>query len=569
MYVDSVTTAALVDEFKTRIEGGRVQSVVEVDNLSIGFEIYANRERQYLLVSAHPRMARCHLVSHKLRRGVLHPSPIGLLLKKFVDGAILTAVDQPPWERIITFDFSSSEGETRLIAEIMDKRSNIILTTEGDILDCIKRVGPKQNRYRVTLPGKTYVPPPPQNKALPEQVTSQMMEGYLSTNSELPAWRALVTQVAGVSPLFAREVVYRACGDQEAPSFDVAGKLVHKEFASLVNDVQSGRWSPCLVPAEMNNGKPAFAAYTLTHLENGVPVDNISVAIELYFEQAANQDESTGEYAAAKAQVQKDLDGALRRARRKLQALERESKDEADLELLRKKGELIYAYAPSIQPGQKELQQQYDPDGPVLTIKLDPTLTPVQNAQHYFERYEKAKRAAQDVPGRLAAAGYDLAYLEQLATDLAIAENWPDIDIVREALQQTEYYQGPKLRGPKGGKPGIRRFTTEDEFVILVGRNAAQNHKLVTERSDKSDLWLHARNIPGSHVIVKHDGRAVPDAVIQRAAELAAYYSAGRDDTAVDVDVTERRYVRPIKGAGPGMVTYKNEYTLTVKPARN
>lgn len=568
MYVDSVTIAALVDEFKERIEGGRVQSVVEVDELSIGFEVYANRERQYLLISAHPRMARCHLVSHKLRRGVLHPSPIGLLLKKFVDGAQLTAVGQPPWERIITFDFSSAEGETRLIAEIMDKRSNIILSTEGDILDCIKRVGPKQNRYRVVLPGKTYTPPPPQNKALPEQITSLMVEDFLEADPELPAWRALVNHVAGVSPLFAREVVYRACGDQAALSFDVAGKLVHQEFAALVNDVQAGRWSPCLAPAELNNGKPAFAAYSLTHLENGVPVDNISVALELYFEQVSNQGEHTGEYAAAKAQVKKDLDGAVRRTRRKLQALERESKNEADIELLRKKGELVFAYATTVQPGQTELRQQYDPDGPIMTIKLDPTLTPTQNAQRYFDRYEKAKRAAQDVPKRLKATGYDLAYLEQLTTDLAIAENWPDIDIVREALQQTEYYQGPKRRGPKGGKPGIRRFTTEDEFVILVGRNAAQNHKLVTERSDKSDLWLHARNIPGSHVIIKNDGRPIPDAAIQRAAELAAYYSAGRDDTSVDVDVTERRYVRPIKGAGPGMVTYKNEYTLTVKPAR-
>ncbi len=191
----------------------------------------------------------------------------------------------------------------------------------------------------------------------------------------------------------------------------------------------------------------------------------------------------------------------------------------------------------------------------------------VENARRYFERYEKAKRAAKDIPALRREAEQEIGYVEQLATDLALAESWPEIEAVREALQEAGYWRGAKKAGPRGGRPGIRRFTTEDGFVILVGRNAAHNHALVTERSAGEDLWLHARGVPGSHVIVKHDGRPIPDDVIERAAQLAAYYSAARGDAAVEVDVTARRYVRPVKRGKPGMVTYRNERTLRVRPA--
>src|SRR5689334_13007472 len=153
MYVDAVTTAAIADELNRKILGGRVQAIVEVDEHSVGFEIYAG-QRYYLLASINPKAARCHLVTEKFRRGVEHPSTLGLLLRKYVDGARLNAITQPPWERILHFDFSGNLGDTRLIVETMDKRSNILLTAEGDILDSLKRVGSDQNRYRVMLPGK-------------------------------------------------------------------------------------------------------------------------------------------------------------------------------------------------------------------------------------------------------------------------------------------------------------------------------------------------------------------------------------------------------------------------------
>jgi predicted ribosome quality control (RQC) complex YloA/Tae2 family protein len=271
-------------------------------------------------------------------------------------------------------------------------------------------------------------------------------------------------------------------------------------------------------------------------------------------------------YEAGKKQVRSQINDALDRARRKLASLERQSSSDEDIELLRKKGELIFSYSSTVTPGQAQLRAQYDLDGPMLVIKLDPTLSPSKNAQNYFGQYEKAKRAAEEIPKLRAKARYEAAYLEQLATDIDMAESWPEIDAIREILQEAGYWQGPKTRTPRSGRPGIRRFIADDGFVILVGRNAVQNHVLVTERSTGDDLWLHARGIPGSHVIVKNDGRPIPDSVMQRAAELAAYYSAARGDTSVEVSVTQRRYVRPVKGGMPGLVTFKNEQTMAVRP---
>lgn len=562
MYVDSVTIAALTDELKSALLDGRVQDVVAPDELSVGFEIYSGHQRHYLLISAAAKSARCHLVPEKLRRGVEHPFPLLLRLKKVVEGARLVGIEQPPWERIITFDFSGELGDTRLIAEIMDQRSNIILTMEGEIMDCLRRIGPQENRVRTIMPGKPYIPPPSQEKELPDAVTPGLMTAFLAQAGDAPAWRVLVERIAGISPLLAREIIYRSCEDAEAPAFDLSGKIVYDALAKLIGDMASHRWEPCVVPAEEEGGYRAFAAYTLTHRAPYTPVEGISAAMAAYFG-APVKDQA---YAAGKKPVAEQIEAANKRIRRKLAALEREEATEKDIELLRKQGELLLAYGPTIRPGQNFFQAQYDPGGPLLSIEIDTTMTPVENANRYFERYDKAKKAAADVPKLREAAEYEAAYLAQLATDLDLAESWPEIDAVREQLQQAGYWQGQKTRTPKSGKPGIRRLTTADGFVILVGRNAEQNHALVTEKSKPGDLWVHVRGRPGSHVIIRNDGRPIPEEIIQRAAELAALYSAGRGEASVEVDVTDRRYVRPIKGGRPGQVTYKNERVVTVRP---
>jgi len=563
LYVDAPTIACLVDELEQKAFLGRVQQTLQVGDLAVGFEIYANRQRHYLLIDADPKHSRCLLTPDRLRRGTEKPTPLGLLLRKYVKGASLVAVRQPPWERIIEFDFSGDEGETTLIAELMGKLSNIILTVDGDILDSVKRIKSDQNRYRVVMPGKQYIAPPPQEKTSPEQVTDGRIAHFLAEGATGQAWRALVNGFVGISPLLAREIIYRACGDAEADAQTIVASKVYSEFENLVQDIVTGEWDVCIAPADNRKGYRAFAPYNLTFLENTLPIDSISEAMALYFGAPVGIET----YDRAKKNVRKQIEDALDRTRGKLYSLKQQSVNDEKIETLRKQGELVLAYGPALEPGTTEFAAQYDVDGPDLTITVDPALSVAANAQTYFDKYEKAKSAAQNIPQLEAQAAWEKAYLEQLLTDLDIAESWPEIDSVRETLQDKGYWRGQRTSGPRGGRPGIRRFTEGDGFVILVGRNSQQNHELITERAAANDLWLHARNIPGSHVIIKDDGRPIPDDVIQRAARLAAYYSKNRGEESVEVDITQRRYVRPIKGAGPGMVTYRNEETISVKPS--
>jgi predicted ribosome quality control (RQC) complex YloA/Tae2 family protein len=252
--------------------------------------------------------------------------------------------------------------------------------------------------------------------------------------------------------------------------------------------------------------------------------------------------------------------------RARLASLERSLTDQSERETLRHSGELILAYQFTLAKGQSELKAFYDPDQPELVIKLDPTLTPLENAQAYFQRYDKAKRALDDVPGLVRQTKNELAFLEQLDSDLEFAMSWPEIDEVQSALQNAGHWRGKTIKRSGGGQSAPLKLVTKDNFVIWVGRNSRQNEQVTFGKGGGQDLWLHARGIPGAHVVVKFDGRSIPDSVIDHAASLAAYYSASRADGKVPVDVTRCLYVKKIKGGGQGMVTYRNEETRTAIP---
>jgi predicted ribosome quality control (RQC) complex YloA/Tae2 family protein len=235
------------------------------------------------------------------------------------------------------------------------------------------------------------------------------------------------------------------------------------------------------------------------------------------------------------------------------------------VEELRRQGEMILAYAHRIEPGQRELTAPVGPDEPPLLIKLDPTISPVENAQRYFKRYKKAKSGAGEIPALLQRAELEMRYLDQLETDLDLAANRPEIQEVEASLAEAGYVR-EKRRRRKMARSQPLAVKSQDGLLILVGKNSRQNEEVTFRRAAPRDLWLHVRDAPGAHVIVKTGGREVPEATLRQAAQLAAYYSQARGSAHVDVAYTERRYVRPIKGAGPGLVTYAQEKTIRVAP---
>jgi predicted ribosome quality control (RQC) complex YloA/Tae2 family protein len=568
MYLDAFTVSALVDEFMDTLVGGRVQDAIDVDDTGIGLEIYAHHKRHYLYMSADQTIPRVHLVEDKLRRGRARPTQLGLMFRRYVEGGVITHVSQPPWERVIHLHIEGPEGEIEIIVEPMERRSNILLVQEGMILDCMRRVGPDENRIRLSLPNHEYVPPPPQTgKRDPLAVTVDELDAYLaqSDDPKRRTFQALTTHLFGMSPLLAREVVFRASGDIKQRARDADPDAVYGALRALVEPLVARRWQPGIAESddEGESVAEAFSVYPLEHLPGWRPVETVSGAMSAYYGAPVGEEA----YDAAKKPVRRMIDKARDRLRAKLASLERSMTDDAERELLRQSGELILAYQYTLQPGQTELRAQYDPDRPELVIKLDPALSPLENAQSYFNRYNKAKRALEDVPGLIAETKNELDYLDQLATDLEMATNWPDIDDLQQALQAGGYWQGKRTkRIGGGGQSAPIRVVTPDGYVMWVGRNSRQNEIVTFDKGGGEDLWLHARDVPGAHVVIKFDGRPIPEEVIEQAASIAAHYSARRADGKVPVDVTRCKYVRKIKGAGQGMVTYRNEETRVAVP---
>jgi predicted ribosome quality control (RQC) complex YloA/Tae2 family protein len=564
MNFDAVTIMALVDELNQTLSGGRIQDSVQIDDDSFGLEVYANQQRHYLLISAHQQYARILLAGEKLRRGVQKPSPLGLLLRRYAEGARVEKIRQPAWERVVILELDGPEGVFEVIVEPMERRANILLVRDDStIVECVRRVGPQDNRVRISLPGKSYEPPPPQKlKRDPDTLTPNLLGEMLDNHPGERTRQILTDRLLGTSPQVAKEAVFRATGAINTKAADTSARTLFSVIQDLFGAFRAHEWQPgVVIEGEMVQ---AYAAYRVTFMAGWTPTDSISAALERYYGPLVGEDA----YDAAKKPVQEVLEEAKTRLEKKLVSLRSSLRDDADLEHLRQSGELLLAYQYTLTPGQTVLRAQYEVDGPELEIALDPSLTPLENAQRCFEKYDKAKRARAGVPELVKSTEQELDYLKQLETDLALAANWPEIGEVQEALQCNGYWRGPRIAQPGGGKSGPLKVAIGSGHVVWVGRNARQNDTVTFDKGGPTDLWLHARGLPGAHVIIKSGGGDVPEDVIRRAAEIAAYYSGARNEAHVLVDVTRRKYVRKIKGGKPGMVTYRNESPIEVTPAR-
>ncbi len=590
MHFDALTVAAVVAELQSTVEGGRVQQVIAPDENSIGMELYAQQQRTYLLLSADPQQSRVHLMQEKLRRGVETASPLLQLLRKYVRGSQLTTVEQPdPTERVLFLHFAHPEhGATRLVAELIGQRSNLILLTpQGRILDCSRRVWAGEGVQRPVMPGKPYVQPPSQEKRDPFPSSNSLSATQLSIllQSGGPLWRLLVTHFAGVSPTLAREVAWRAVGSIDAPADAADAATVLNTLYSFWALIDSGQWQPGLW---LTQGVPAgFAPYEVHGRGHFQASASISRALESYYmaahaeavepvapvaqlADAVPQAQSMGDgYAALRSTVAGELQQAETRLQRQLAALAGDEPAPGASEQLRLQAEWLLALQSQIEPGQQLLTIDLE-DAP-LVIALLPDKTAIEQAEQMFTRAAKLERAAQIIPERRAKLSGDLDYLGQLALDLANAENQPEIVAIQRELQtmgllSTSGKAGnlsPKKSGSPAGSQPLRHYS-EQGFEIIVGRNARQNEQVTFDLAKADDLWLHARGAPGAHVVIRSGGQAVNDETLRMAAQLAAYYSKLVGERVATVIVTPRRFVSRAPGGRPGQVLVRQEETITV-----
>ncbi len=579
MSFDALTMAAVADELRETIVGGRVQGVFLPAPLAIGLEVYAHRTVRYLFASAHPQHARVHLTPGKLTRGTEQVTPLLLLMRKYVRDGRLVAIEQPCLERTLTLIITKAapvdKGDsqpfstTRLIIEVMGRYSNIVLVDDdGMVMEAVKHITPDVNRYRVVLPRHAYVPPPPQSKEDPGGCSPAAIGKVLYASAQERGWQVLVRSYMGVSPLLAREAVFRAAGSAEAIAADIPHEPLAAALGELLSGLHSHRWLPCFAATE--NEVLAFAPYVLTQFgKRARATDSISSAIHTYY--AAETVAS--DYQGLKRELQKKLEELRARIQRRKESLDAQQAAAAQANDLRTKGQLILAHASLVTPGQSELLVEAQPTQEPIRIILDPRLSAVENAQSYFRRYQQARDALRSLPPLLEEASLQLAYLDQLALDLEVASTAPELAEVRQEVEeaagrhrQTES-QRTRPSPPRGRLPPLR-YTSSDGFQIVVGRNARQNDYVTFDLASPADVWLHARDVPGSHVIIRAAGRGLTPQALQEAAQLAAYHSAARQASTVLVDYTLRRFVRRARSGAAGQVTYVKEQTVSVRPGQ-
>jgi predicted ribosome quality control (RQC) complex YloA/Tae2 family protein len=556
---DSVVLAAIAREIGALV-GSRVGRVTQPDPEEVAIELRGRTAPVSLLVSIHARWGRVHLLQ-RLAGGEL--SMFGHLLRSRLEGARLTAAHQTAFERVLRLAFETLEGRVDLVAEIMGRHSNLILVQNEMITSSLKTVPRAKSSLRVVRAGSPYVPPPA-DRPPPSDLTEDTLHQLLRSSDD-PLAQRLVASILGLSPALATELIVRAHLDPHAPANTQSDATVQlwTELMNLVRLVQSQAFTPTVY---LDGDEPVgFAPFPYEHLASfphrlAASMSEAVAATLGRFSLAARLDEQ-------RTALLTTLRSALARVARRDLELRQATAEAARTGRLRQHGELLLTHAAQIPPGASEVTLP-GYDGTPTTIPLDPALSAAGNAQQLFKRYKRVRDARTTLASRLSEAEAERAYLESVLTLIAHATTAEDLSDLRQELADEGYLRRSARRPTRpSAKSGPRRFSVEGGRLVLVGRTNRENDALTFKTAAPEDLWLHARGVPGAHVILKTDGKAPPEEAIRQAASLAAFFSQAREDASVPVDYTPRKYVRKLPGGKPGLVTYTHEQTVRVSPA--
>ncbi|WP_019533630.1 Rqc2 family fibronectin-binding protein [Paenibacillus ginsengihumi] len=578
MAFDGLVVHSLVRELQALV-GGRIGKVHMPSANDIVLNLRAAGGGVKLLLSANPTYPRVHVTEQSFVNPLEAPM-FCMLLRKHCEGGIVESITQPGLERIVVIrvrqrDELGDLSTKSIVIEIMGRHSNIILLdpASGQILDGIHHVTPAVSSHRVVLPGSAYVAPPEQHKRNPLETEREAFVKLLGEAAPEGAaaadWeRAIVRHFSGISPLVAREIVYRAGIGQPVAAeagggADAAGRL-WDSFRDIMEQIAQGNAEPniCEQPA---SGKSFFSVVRLSHLQ-GEPRSyaSVSACLEAYYGDKAERD--------TVKQRASDMIRLLTNERvknvKKLEKLRETLEEAGEADKYRVAGELLTASMHLFAKGDKEVEviDYYDEQQRTVKLALDPLLTPSENAQKYFKKYAKLKNSLSVVKEQMSQAEAEIVYLDSVLQQLASA-GMADIEEIRDELIEQGYMRsrGKKLRRKKtGGKPSLACYTSSEGIPIYVGKNNTQNEYLTNRLAHPGDTWLHTKDIPGSHVVIRSPEFGEP--TLSEAAMLAAYFSQARESSRVPVDYTRIRHVRKPGGAKPGFVIYDHQKTLFVTP---
>lgn len=570
MAFDGVTIANVVKEMNDTIIGCRINKIAQPESDELILTIKGSCGQKRLFISAGASLPLIYFTEAN------KPSPMTapgfcMLLRKHLQNGRIVAVTQPGLERIIHIEIEHLDEmgdlcKKTLIVEIMGKHSNIIFChADGTIIDSIKHVSGLVSSIREVLPGKQYFVAQTQDKL---NALSTDSEEWLTQVMCKPTavFKAIYGSYTGISPILAQEICYRAGidGDASTASLSDSEKAkLYEVFTEMLFQIKSGSFAPHI--AYTGNSPVEFAALPLTMYAQGndriVAYGSMSQLLEAYY---AEKNTIT-RIRQKSADLRKIVQTALERNIKKYDLQLRQMKDTEKRDTYRIYGELLNTYGYGVEPGSKSMEALNYYTNEMVTIPLDPEMNPQENAKKYFDKYSKMKRTYEALSELTKQVKEEIEHLESISTALDIALQEEDLVQIKEELTENGYIR--RKGGSKKEKVTSKPFhyISSDGFHIYVGKNNYQNDELTFKFATGNDWWFHAKNMPGSHVIVKCDGvDELPDSTFEEAGRLAAYYSKGREQEKVEIDYIQKKHVKKPAGAKPGFVVYYTNYSLMI-----
>ena len=569
MAIDGVLLNNCKYDLENKIIGSRINKIYQMENKLLTIKIRQPGESLKILISIDPEGSRVHLTNLKFEHPS-HPPDFCMILRKYLINGNIIKITQPEFERVLYLKIDKGGKIYTLILEIMGRYSNIILIDEkNQVLDAMKRVGEKKNKERQLYPGIEYQAPPPQDKLNPLKVNKNEFFEKIPNDFRKYCYKAIMYNFRGIGPNIAKEIVYRANIDYEKHYHELSNKELDsmwKSFDNIFNKVKNGDFNPT-VGIKENTLIDYTSGFELTHLEKlKTKHFNTTGALFDYF---YKNHIKKRKFIKLKKRLSDIINNFLEKNRKKQRELKGKIKESKKADKYKKIGELIKSNIYQIDKGQEKvfLTDYFDPEQKEIEIDLNPKITPAENAQKYFKKYEKAKKSYNHLKKELGKFRHKERYLEQVELNIDQAESEEDLIEIEKELREEGYIQKQK-QGSKGNKPlPPRRFKSSQGYDILVGRNNKQNDYLTKKKANDHDIWVHTKKIPGSHVIIRnHTNDEIPEKTIKEAAQLAAYFSKGKMSTNVPVDFTTVKNVNKPKGAKPGLVYYDDYQTLYADP---
>lgn len=570
MALDGITMAALKKELEDKIINSRIYKVAQPENDEILLTLKTQNGQYRLLISADASLPFLYL-TEKNKTSPAQAPGFCMLLRKHIQNGRISAIRQPSLERILMFDIDhlNEMGDMcrkTLVVEIMGKHSNIIFLDDKDmVIDSIKHIPSSVSSVREVLPGRNYFIPNTQEKSDPLTITKDEFVKAV-TSKPVPAARAIYTSLTGFSPVMAEELLHRSGLDPSLPSSGFSDdELTHlyNNLNWLIENIKAGDFTPNMI---QKDGEPLeFAALHLAQYSDADTKDNASMSAVL--EDYYARRNAVTRIRQKSADLRRIVATVLERNVKKYDLQLKQLKDTEKKDKYRIYGELLNTYGYNVEPGARSLMADNYYTGEKITIPLDPELSASENAKKYFDRYGKLKRTQEALITQTAETKAEIEHLESISASLDIALMENDLTQIRQELIDAGYIHKKGTGKKKEIKSDPFHYVSSDGFHIYVGKNNYQNDYLTFKLATGADWWFHAKKIPGSHVLVKTDGREITDRTFEEAGALAAYYSKGRDQDKVEIDYVQKKEVKKPAGAKPGFVVYYTNYSLVAEPS--